>query len=88
MELQIGMVVKSISGHDEGFYLVVKIDREFVYLCNGRSRLLEKPKKKNRKHVRATNHVVEIAGIKTDRKLREVLWGYNFGGTQVEYTAL
>ncbi len=45
-------MAKSLSGHDkEQFYVVLHEDGEFVYLVNGVNRTLEKPKKKNRKHI-------------------------------------
>ena len=47
MELKIGSVVQNQSGHDKGFFAVVKIDGPFVYMANGESRLLNSPKKKN-----------------------------------------
>ena len=47
MELKIGTVVQSLRGRDEGFFIVVGFDERFAYLADGRSRLLQKPKKKN-----------------------------------------
>ncbi len=45
-------MAKSLSGHDkEQLYVVIRGDGEFVYLVNGVNRTLEKPKKKNRKHI-------------------------------------
>jgi len=41
---------KSMSGHDRNqYYLIIKKDDEFVYLVNGTTKPLTKPKKKNRK---------------------------------------
>lgn len=79
MEWKIGMVVRNKSGHDKGFFAVVKIDGGFVYIANGRSRLLEKPKKKNPKHLSLTGAVLDMENITTDRKLRAALWPLNFG---------
>ncbi len=48
----IGNIAVSMAGHDKGSaYVIVKEDAEYVYLCDGRLKLLEKPKKKSRKHV-------------------------------------
>lgn len=45
-------MAKSLSGHDtEQIYVIVKTEGEFVYLVNGGNRTLEKPKKKNQKHI-------------------------------------
>ncbi|MCI8602429.1 MAG: hypothetical protein HFE45_12730 [Oscillospiraceae bacterium] len=79
MGLTVGMVVRNRNGHDKGFFVVVKIGGGFVYIANGRSRLLEKPKKKNPKHLSPTGAVLEMENITTDRKLRAALWPLNFG---------
>ncbi len=43
---------KSLSGHDKNqCYLILKEEEEFLFLVNGTTRPLEKPKKKNKKHV-------------------------------------
>ena len=43
---------KSLSGHDSNqYYLIVKKDEKNVYLVNGRTKLLENPKKKNSRHI-------------------------------------
>ena len=52
--------------------LVVRIDGGFLFVADGKERKLEKPKKKNRKHVRATSRVIEPAGL-TDKSLRRTL---------------
>lgn len=48
----IGMFVFSKAGHDKNqVYVVVKEEQEYVYLVDGRLKLLNKPKKKNKKHI-------------------------------------
>ena len=43
---------KSLSGHDKNqYYFVFEKDADFLFLVNGTNRSLEKPKKKNEKHV-------------------------------------
>ena len=79
MELKQGAVVENRSGHDNGFFAVVKLDGGYAYIANGRSRLLEKPKKKNPKHLSLTGDVLDMESITTDKKLRAALWPYNFG---------
>ncbi|MBP1563389.1 MAG: KOW domain-containing RNA-binding protein [Oscillospiraceae bacterium] len=73
MNITAGTVVISRAGHDCGrAMLVVRTDGEFLFVADGKERKLEKPKKKNRKHVRATSRVIEPAGL-TDRSLRRTL---------------
>ena len=62
-------VVKSLTGHDEGeLYVVFRVEGKFVYLVNGKQRPLEKPKKKNIKHVKK---VVTISSERVLQKLTE-----------------
>lgn len=45
-------LVKSLSGHDKNqYYFVLDKEADFFLLVNGTNRTLEKPKKKNEKHV-------------------------------------
>ncbi len=65
----IGKNAVSMAGHDKGSaYVIVKEDAEYVYLCDGNLKLMEKPKKKSRKHV-AVNKTFDIgeAGEKLQR---------------------
>ena len=73
MELKIGTVVESLRGRDEGCFMVVGFDGKYAYLVNGRSRLLEKPKKKNLRHLRATRKVLEPERVQTNRQLKAAL---------------
>lgn len=56
----IGQLVTSKAGHDKGaLYVVVAQEEDFVYLCDGRLKLPDRPKKKKRKHVQPVNRRVE-----------------------------
>ena len=79
-QLKTGSVVQSIAGHDEGFFAVVKIENGFAYIANGKTRLLENPKKKNPKHLRVSTEVFELMRMETNKKLKKALWPYNYGG--------
>ena len=47
-----GMLAKSLAGHDEGcVYIIVETDAQYVYLVDGKTRILARPKRKKRKHV-------------------------------------
>jgi len=65
-DLQPGQLVRSIAGRDKGRWLLIKrgIDDKFVEVIDGRMRSFKKPKKKNRKHLQATQCV--------DRKINEI----------------
>ena len=50
-DFQISDVVTTVAGRDAGeWFYVIKTDDNFLYLCNGKDRTLEKPKRKKRKH--------------------------------------
>ena len=50
--INIGDIVVSTAGHDRGeYYLVIECDKDFIYVADGRLKTLDKPKKKNIKHV-------------------------------------
>ncbi len=75
-----GSIVFSKAGHDKlSFYVVVKIEDGFAYIADGRRRKLQSPKKKSTKHLSPTKAIVDINALKTDKKVRRVLWEYNFG---------
>lgn len=57
LEYEFGSIVISKAGHDKGKYFVIlKSDSEYAYLMDGIDRTLEKPKKKNIKHVQAIHY--------------------------------
>ena len=69
LEYQIGQVVYSKSGHDQGDALLVySVDGEYLYLVDGKRRRLEKPKRKKKKHVQPTCYVARELAEKLQRK--------------------
>lgn len=58
-DLDIGQIVKSKTGRDQGKYFVVfsKIDEEYVLIVDGSLRRIDKPKKKKIKHLAKVNAV-------------------------------
>ena len=47
-----GMLASSKAGHDKNeVYVIIKEETEYVYLADGKNRTVDKPKKKNKKHV-------------------------------------
>lgn len=73
---------KSLSGHDKDqYYLIFKEDGEFVYLVNGSTKTLDKPKRKNRKHIQPIKKIpAEAEGLLTeeitDITIRKALKAY------------
>ncbi len=76
--LNVGRVAVSLAGRDEGRPMVVvaEIDEDFVLVADGDLRKLAKPKKKRRKHLKATKDQFELMpGGKPakDHQIREAL---------------
>jgi len=73
----IGQIVCSKKGRDKGHFLVVVSESEnTVYVCDGKERPLERPKKKNVKHVSFTNTCLETESFRTNKSLKKSLAVY------------
>lgn len=52
MEYRPGMLAKSIAGHDQNqIYVIIREEGDFLFLCDGRLKTVDKLKRKNKKHV-------------------------------------
>ena len=52
MEIDRSSLIVSKAGRDKGqLFYVIDADEQYVYLADGKSRRLEKPKRKKRKHI-------------------------------------
>ncbi|MBO5059393.1 MAG: KOW domain-containing RNA-binding protein [Clostridia bacterium] len=61
MDICKGSLVYSKAGRDKGeLFLVLKTEGEYVYLADGDTRRVLKPKRKKLKHVNKTNTVLEL----------------------------
>ena len=68
MEITTGTIVKSLAGHDkEEVFFILREEGEYVYLVDEKYRTLDKPKKKNRKHVETVSCEMDGPG----KKIRE-----------------
>ena len=69
-----GSVVRSLAGHDKNnFQVVIKTSDGFAYVCDGKSRPLEKPKKKNIKHLKLLNTVLSEKCLRSNKSVRLAL---------------
>jgi hypothetical protein len=75
----IGSVVLSLSGRDNGDLFVVLTDDSdrFVFYADGRTRKIQSPKKKSKKHVRilGKSSVTDISAV-TNKQLRRLLYDF------------
>lgn len=73
MNIKVGSIVKSCAGRDKNsFFVAVGISDGFVEIADGKERKLEKPKRKNIKHISPTNTVISVEAL-TNKKLKKVL---------------
>ena len=72
-----GTIVRALAGREKDrFMAVIGCEEGYVLLCDGDERRLDAPKRKNVKHIAVTNTVIDLSDI-TDRKLRQILAGFN-----------
>lgn len=77
--LTIGQLVKSVAGRDKNRWMIVieVLDDKYVYLADGKTRKIEKPKKKQMKHLAKTNKIFKdisesiIQGTLTNHLIRK-----------------
>ena len=80
-DARVGSVCVSMAGHDEGvcFIVIAGIDRDHVYVADGKARKLIAPKKKKMRHLsmitRLSEQVTEVlkSGVYNDSFLRTAL---------------
>lgn len=74
---------KSLSGHDKNqYYFILNEENDFYMLVNGTTRPLNKPKRKNKKHVQIVKRLpVQIEKILhkevTDLTIKKAILEYN-----------
>ena len=57
-DMKCGMLARSLAGHDRNtLYLICRIEGDFVYLCDGRLKKWENPKKKNCRHIQIIKQI-------------------------------
>ncbi len=73
MNIQLGSVVRALAGREKNsFYVAVGIHDGFVEIADGKERKLQKPKRKNIKHISPVNSVIDISEL-TNKKLRKLI---------------
>ena len=62
-QLSPGRIVLSLAGRDQGRLFVVteELDDQFVLIADGGLRGVDRPKKKRRKHLKATSSVMKLS---------------------------
>ena len=67
MEWKKGMLAISKAGHDkDSWYVVLKIEGNYAYLVNGKTKTMDAPKKKKLMHLQPVNVIPELLQEKMD----------------------
>lgn len=75
MELKIGAVVIPKAGRDKNRLMAVfGTDGKYVSLCDGKERPVERPKKKNIKHIAVTGATVSSYDMAANGRLKKALY--------------
>lgn len=60
VRIEEGMLASSTAGHDKDrLYVIIRAEAEYVWLVDGILRPLEKPKKKNIRHIQVIHRYAE-----------------------------
>lgn len=74
MEWKQGTVVRSLCGRDkESVLCVVSADAQYVFVCDGKARPLERAKRKNPKHLQRTPYTLTPQDLKSNRAVKQAL---------------
>lgn len=79
-----GNLARSTAGHDRNqLFVIVKEEGEYVYVADGRQRTLEKPKRKNKKHVQPISHAGDLVPeIKRNEDIKRAIKLYSADAAQ------
>lgn len=75
----VGLLATSKAGHDkDSVYVIVREEGEYVYIANGAGRTVEKPKRKNRKHLQLIKkkRLPEPEGGFNDIEIKKIIKEY------------
>lgn len=78
-ESLVGLLATSKAGHDkDSVYVIVKEEGEYVCIANGAGRTVEKPKRKNRKHLQLIKkkRLPETEGGFNDIEIKKIIKEY------------
>jgi ribosomal protein L14E/L6E/L27E len=78
----VGYLAYSLAGHDKGdIFLIINEDRDYVYVADGKFRLVDRPKRKNRKHIQIIknfNPMTDVSSV-TNEEIKYLINSYSKG---------
>ncbi len=85
MPLERGQVLLSLRGRDKGYLLaLVGTDGDYLLVCDGKERPLERPKKKSPKHLKVLPYVLSEEQLKANGRIKRALRSVDFSQEGVE----
>lgn len=61
VRMETGMPAISLAGHDrKKLYIIIGTGPEYVWLADGITRTMEKPKKKKKKHIQVIHRIPDV----------------------------
>ena len=73
----IGRIVCSKAGRDKNYFLaVVGKEGNYLLVCDGKERPIDRPKRKNEKHLQFTNTYLTEADLGSNKSLKKALAVY------------
>ena len=78
-----GYLAYSLAGHDKGeVYFIISETDDYVYAVNGLSRTVDRPKKKNKKHMQVIKKegMIKDASSVTNEEIKRLIRIYYKGG--------
>lgn len=78
-ESMAGLLATSKAGHDkDSVYVILREEGEYVYIADGEGRTVQKPKRKNKKHIQLIKkkRLFEAEGGFNDIEIRRMIKAY------------
>ena len=77
--MKAGQIVQAEAGRDKGrFFIVAETDGKFAFICDGKTRPVERPKKKKLIHLKATESFADPEKVRTNKEMRRALHQFNY----------
>ncbi len=77
--MKTGQIVEAIAGRDKDrFFVVTEIDGQYAFLCDGKTRPVDRQKKKKVIHLKETDCSVSLEEVRTNKAFRKVLHRFNY----------
>ena len=71
MSYEPGCPARSLAGPDKDrYFIILGEDGEYVFLADGTSRTVARPKRKKKKHIQAAHQPLITGGVITDDQIR------------------